>query len=61
MSRKKAFQISTNYHPNAEFGQAEIVRSWLVSVLANIARNNPVDEKNQRGPTVTVIVEVLDE
>lgn len=57
--RKKAFQISTTCHPNAEHGQAYEVQRWLTAILSQIARDNPGYEGS--GPTVTIVVEVLDE
>lgn len=59
--RKRAFQISTTAHPNAVPYQDGESHQWVVEQLRQIAEayagpGNP----NGRGPTVTVIVEIIE-
>lgn len=56
--QKKVFQVSTTDNSNAAAYQDGEVHNWLVELLSAIARQN-AGAPYQSGPTVTVIVEVI--
>lgn len=59
--RKQVFQIPTTSHMNAAPYQDGPAHQWLIDQLTRIAeaQRRPSDI-NQSGPTVTVIVEIIE-
>lgn len=61
---KKVFKLQTTDHPNAVHGQAHQVNAWVAGNMELIARQyyegkKNLDSNNRLGPTVDVIVEII--